>query len=94
MAHKLTIDNGVAVMEIDPSGDMDALNEAMDAWHDAQEQECREIAKTLGVSDATAGAIQYLRTRSRWTPEKEEELIARDKAGNPIDVSLLMTGEF
>jgi hypothetical protein len=94
MAHKISIDNGVATVEIDPAGDMGALNEAMDLWQDSMDEEQRQIAQDLGVSEETASSIQYLRTRSRWTQEKENELIARDKAGNPMDPDLVLSGEF
>lgn len=53
-----------------------------------------EIKKKYGVSENTASAILYLRSRSRWTLEKETELIERDKAGKPISLGLVLSGEF
>jgi hypothetical protein len=52
------------------------------------------IQEDLGVSEDTASAIQYLRSRSRWTPEKELELVVRDKLGNPIPLGTVLSGEF
>lgn len=72
----------------------DELNAIMAEWQDAMIAEQKEISEKLGVSDGTAAAIQYLRTRSRWTPEKELELIERDKVGNSIPLSTVLTGEF
>lgn len=57
----------------------------------AQEKEIRE---KYGVSENTASAILYLRSRSRWTLEKENELITRDKAGDPIPLGKVLAGEF
>lgn len=54
----------------------------------------QEIKEKFGVSENTASAILYLRSRSRWTPEKEAELIERDKAGNPISLGAVLAGEF
>lgn len=53
-----------------------------------------EVMEELGVSRDTAGAIVYLRSRSRWTREKEAELIWRDRAGEPIPISDVLSGEF
>lgn len=46
------------------------------------------------VSSQTASAILYLRSRSRWTQEKEQELVDRDHAGNPISLGVVLSGEF
>lgn len=63
----------------------------------AEEEELRaedEIMQRVGVSRPTASAIIYLRSRSRWTVEKELELIERDRAGNPIPLSEVLSGIF
>lgn len=52
------------------------------------------LVKAYGISEETAGAIVYLRSRSRWTEAKEQELIERDKAGNPIALAVVLRGEF
>jgi hypothetical protein len=53
-----------------------------------------EIKEQYGVSDDTASAIAYLRTRSRWTEEKEKELVTRDKIGFPISLGAVLSGDF
>lgn len=68
----------------------DILDEAQEYMIDEE----KKIAETFGVSDNTASAILYLRTRSRWTPEKEKELVDRDKGGNPISLRAVLAGDF
>lgn len=65
--------------------------------NDSQEfmiEEEKKIKEKFHVSDDTASAILYLRSRSRWTLEKETELIERDHAGNPISLGAVLSGEF
>ena len=62
--------------------------------HEYMVEREKEIKKKFGVSENTASAILYLRSRSRWTLEKEAELIKRDKAGNPISLGAVLAGEF
>jgi len=54
----------------------------------------RDAKALYGVSDQTASAIVYLRSRSRWTEEKEMELVRRDLAGDPIPLGTVLSGEF
>lgn len=54
----------------------------------------KRIVEDFGVTPQTASAIFYLRTRSRWTVDKELELIERDKAGDPISLGTVLSGEF
>lgn len=68
--------------------------EALDETQELIVAEEKNIRDTFGVSDSTAGAIMYLRSRSRWTQEKEQELIDRDKAGDPISLGTVLSGEF
>lgn len=56
-------------------------NRAQDEWGDAMDQEFEKISKKFGVSSNCAANIWYLRTRSRWSQEAEDELIRMDKAG-------------
>lgn len=70
------------------------LNQLMNQWQEAMIAEQAEIQSEFGVSQPTAGAIQYLRSRSRWTPEKELQLIARDLLGDPIPLENVLSGEF
>jgi hypothetical protein len=48
--------------------------------------DARALAKELSVSEACATDVQYLRSRHRWTPELERELIALHAEGNPPDM--------
>lgn len=70
------------VMELDPNmsqDDWDKFNEVMDKVHDSLIAVAKSISKEFGVSEDCALNIQYLRTRSRWTQELEDELIRMDK---------------
>jgi hypothetical protein len=63
---------------------MKAFQDAMDAYYDEMEMYTKELAKELNVSFACASSIEYLRTRSRWTQELENDLIEMDKKGLPM----------
>lgn len=69
---------------------MELLNESQDAMIEAEQR----VRNEYDVSHQTASAICYLRTRSRWTWEKEIELINRDRAGNPIPLMSVLSGDF
>lgn len=59
-----------------------------------EEQQSYEfgISNEYSVSGETASAIAYLRSRSRWTEEKEQHLVELDHAGKKLpDV---YSGEF
>lgn len=56
-------------------------NAAFEEWQGSMEKEFKEIADRFGVSENCAANIFYLRTRSRWSQESEDELIRMDKAG-------------
>lgn len=88
-------------MSVEPelyfNGQQVTEQELFDALDESQEfmiSEEKKIADMYGVSDDTASAIFYLRTRSRWTSEKENELVDRDKRGNPISLGVVLSGEF
>jgi hypothetical protein len=66
---------------------MNALNEAMDDWQDELNNYIKELAKELNVSERCAGDVWYLRGRSRWTQEKENELIRLYKERNPPNMN-------
>lgn len=66
------------------------LNELQERRIDAEEK----IREEFGVSHETASAIFYLRTRSRWTQGKELELINRDRAGEPVSLGTVLSGDF
>lgn len=70
-----------------PVGDdekMDAFQKAMDDYHDELNKLIEVEAKKLGISDLDMGDIYYLRTRSRWTQEKENYLIKLAREGKPL----------
>jgi hypothetical protein len=79
--------NGV---ELEEEAFLGALYEAQEHMIAAETQ----IRVDYGVSRNTASAIFYLRGRSRWTLEKELELVDRDHAGNPISLGSVLSGEF
>ena len=72
----------------------DRFMAALDAAQKLMIDEEAKIKEEFGVSDETSSAIFYLRTRSRWTQAKEDELIRRDRAGNPISLGTVLSGEF
>lgn len=67
-----------------------ALNESQDRVIDQE----NKIKEEYDVSSNTASAIFYLRSRSRWTLEKENELVERDHANNPIPLGAVLAGKF
>lgn len=77
-------------VELDREAFLGALAEAQDHMIDAE----KEIRINYGVSRNTASAIFYLRGRSRWTLEKEQELVDRDHAGDPISLGMVLSGEY
>lgn len=52
-----------------------SIQEVMNAQTDATNTEINKISNELNVSVSCAMDIYYLRTRSRWTQELEDELI-------------------
>lgn len=72
----------------------DEMYDRLDESQLLMEKEEERAAQDYGVSKQTASAICYLRTRSRWTREKEQELVDRDKAGNPISLNTVLSGDF
>lgn len=70
------------------------FTDALDMMHETLAMDQAALQENLEVSEETASAIQYLRSRSRWTPEKELELIVRDRQGDPIPLGYVLSGEF
>ena len=69
-----------------PVGDKEAMDKFQDAMNEIQDAyvvEQKRIAEEFDVSMVCAVNIWYLRTRSRWTEELENELIRRDTADEP-----------
>lgn len=79
--------NGVSMSE-------EEFNQALEESQEFMVAQEKEIREKYGVSENTASAILYLRSRSRWTLEKENELVERDKVGNPIPLGKVLRGEF
>ncbi len=79
---------GYSAVAIDiPIGDpkkMEAFQEVMDAHHDEMLKHYDEVATELGISSDYSIVVVYLRGRSRWTQELEDELIRMSKAGEPV----------
>lgn len=74
--------------------DQESFMEALDLAQESMMESESAIRQQYGVSDQTASAIFYLRGRSRWSEEKEQELVDRDRAGNPISLGAVLSGEF
>lgn len=66
----------------DPAA-MKRFQKFMDEYADAMNNYIAETATKLGVSEGCASDIIYLRGRSRWTQAAEDELVRRNKAGEP-----------
>lgn len=62
---------------------IEALNEFFDAQCAAQEEEVQSIQNDYSMTPEYAAAIWYLRTRSRWTQELEEQLVSMCRANDP-----------
>ena len=69
----------VDLKKVEEEGKLAEFNQFMDTLQDAYVVEAQGIQKQFGVSDSCALNIQYLRSRSRWTQELENELIRMDK---------------
>lgn len=72
----------------------DEMNRLIEASAGAIMREEAEVMREFNVTQYTAAGIVYLRGRSRWTQEKENELINRDHAGNPIPLNSVLSGDF
>lgn len=65
-------------------GDWDELNNLMADIQDANVKYWQELSKELNISYQCAMYVCYLRGRSRWTQEKENQLIKMDQAGETL----------
>ena len=59
------------------------FQEAMDALNTEHSAHVSAVAESLGIDTGAASDIVYLRGRSRWTQDAENELVRRAKAGEP-----------
>jgi hypothetical protein len=65
-----------------PLDDEEAMNQFqkfMDLLWDENQKYTLELAQELGITENCASDIVYLRSRSRWTQEKENYLIWLDQ---------------
>lgn len=69
--------------EMDDAG-WERFNNLMAEIQDGMVKYQHEIAEELNISEACAEYVQYLRTRSRWTQEKEDQPIKMDQAGETL----------
>lgn len=94
---KVTQYDKTAVVELDQDDlnnpeTMAGFQTMMDAWQDAMIEETGKVARELEVSENCASSVIYLRTRSRWTQEKEDQLIQWDREGT--ELPNVFSGEF
>lgn len=66
--------------------DQKTTNEIQDNYWNELEEYLTNLAQELGCSKVCAADVWYLRQRSRYTPELEDELIAKHAAGEPINI--------
>ncbi len=71
---------------------MENFQRVVDSLADAWFKEEQKLASDLGISINASCVILYLRTRSRWTKEKEDHLIQLDKEGK--ELPNVLAGEF
>lgn len=70
-----------------PVGDkkkMEEFQKALDDYQDAYAKYIEKTSQELGISFGDASDIIYLRSRSRWTQEKEDYLLSLAKQGKPL----------
>ena len=87
--------NMTSVITVIPAGDsekMEQFQKAMDQLQDSMIEEEKRIAEEFSISKKAASAILYLRSRSRWTQEKEDHLIRLDKNGE--ELPNVLAGDF
>lgn len=77
---------------INDEEEMDEFQKAMDAYHDEMNRLIEEEANKLGISFFDMADIWYLRSRSRWTQEKEDYLIKLAKEGK--ELPNVLAGDF
>lgn len=77
---------------VDDPEAMDEFNKAMDKYQDEMSRQISEEANKLGIAFLDMSTIWYLRSRSRWTQEKEDHLIKLAQEGKPLPN--VLAGEF
>lgn len=61
-------------------------NKVQDDYYNEMEEYLKSLAEELGCSVACAGDVWYLRQRSRWSQELENELIRLYNEGTPPNI--------
>jgi hypothetical protein len=61
-------------------------NKVQNDYYNEMEEYFKSLAEELGCSVGCAGDVWYLRQRSRWTQELENELIRLHKEGTPPNI--------
>lgn len=60
---------------------MDGFKQLMDAQFGHYEEKVKDVMTELEVDQFCAVDVVYLRSRSRWTPQLEEELVQLHRRG-------------
>lgn len=92
MAHP---DMKTVVLSLGPNEtqeDIDNFNHAVEMLDEAHDQAVQQLVDTLHISESDARKIHYLRSRSRWTQEKENYLILLAQEGDTLPN--VFTGEY
>jgi len=71
----------VNLKDIDKKDAWKQLQKFMDELYDSMSETAATLAIELNVSEGCAVNILYLRSRSRWTEDLEQQLIEMDKKG-------------
>ena len=77
---------------VDDATEMKKFHKALDDYNNAVSLMINAEAKRLNISYSDMSSIEYLRTRSRWTQEKEDYLIKLAQEGKPLPN--ILSGEF
>ena len=77
------MDNYVIEIENPSDTDLDNLSDFMNKVQDETVKYVSDLSEELGVSEHCAGDVYYLRTRSRWSQELENELIELHQKKSP-----------
>ena len=55
-------------------------------YYQEMQERTRALAELLGVSLKCAEDVEYLRTRARWTPQLEQDLILAHSRGEEVNM--------
>ena len=83
---------GVIRLSADGPEGLKAMGDAINILQEETDRAIEAEAETLGVSFNDMSLVHYLRSRSRWTQEKEDYLIELAREGKPLPN--VLSGEF